>query len=121
MKLYQHIARCPVAIQIFLDANPQYWSFIPMTLEESERSEQKLIEHPILFDELDSNRRLKRETQLYVESVPKPPKGYVFSNQQIAVQTEYFHHKKDKILPNFDIDLYNATTVAVCELFYTIE
>ncbi|CAF5220007.1 unnamed protein product, partial [Rotaria magnacalcarata] len=32
MKLYQHSVRCTVAMQIFLDANQQYWRFVPMTI-----------------------------------------------------------------------------------------
>ncbi|CAF5146084.1 unnamed protein product, partial [Rotaria sp. Silwood1] len=43
MKLYQHSTQCPVAMQIFLDANPQYWRFVPMPLEEAERPEQKTL------------------------------------------------------------------------------
>ncbi|CAM4970956.1 unnamed protein product [Rotaria socialis] len=28
--LYQHSARCPVALHVFLDCNPIYWCFIPL-------------------------------------------------------------------------------------------
>ena len=35
MWLYQHTARCPVAIQLFLEANPGYWCLIPMKNEEA--------------------------------------------------------------------------------------
>ena len=51
MKLYQHSAQCPVAMQIFLDANQQYWPFVPMTIEESQQSEQQFIRHSIEFSE----------------------------------------------------------------------
>ncbi|CAF4923443.1 unnamed protein product, partial [Rotaria magnacalcarata] len=50
---------------------------------------------------------------IYVESVPKPSTGYIFSNRQIGLQLSYFNKKRDKDLPNQDIDLYNATIVAV--------
>ena len=50
-----------------------------------------------------------------MEAVPKPPTGYTFSNQQILLQAQYFHQKRDKNLPNEDIDLYDATIVAVCK------
>ena len=114
MKLYQHSARCPVAMQIFLDANPQYWSFTPMTIEESQQSEQQSIRHSIEFsDQLDWNVCSKEDCRRYVEAVPKPPTGYIFSNQQILLQAQYFHRKRDKNLPNQDIDLYDATIVAV--------
>jgi len=113
MKLYQHSARCPVAMQIFLDANPQYWRFIPMTLEESEKPEQQIIQTPHFSDELNYNRRSKEDSLIYVESVPNPPTGYTFSNRQIVLQAQYFYEKKDQNVPNQDIDLYNATIVAV--------
>ena len=32
-RLYQHLARCPKTIQLFLHMNPQYHCFIPMTYE----------------------------------------------------------------------------------------
>lgn len=115
MRLYQHSVRCPVAMQIFLDANPQYWRFVPMTLMEADTPEQQSIEEPILYNEFDCNRRSEGDTLLYVASVPKPPQGYVFSKRQLILQTEYFHHLRDKNLPNQNIDLYNATVVAVCK------
>ena len=115
MKLYQHSVRCPVAMQIFLDANPQYWRFVPMTLEESERSEQRSIPSLTFTEELDWNLRSREDLVVYVEAVPKPPFGYTFSNRQIALQMFYFHKKRDRTLPNQDIDLYNATIVAVCK------
>ena len=127
MKLYQHSVRCPVAMQIFLDANPRYWRFVPMTLEESEVPEQQLFQDPDISDEISFNLRLKHDCQLHVTSIPKPPQGYTFSKRQIALQMEYFHKMQDKILPNQDIDLYNATVVAVLpetctEMFrFTIE
>ena len=114
MKLYQHSAQCPVAMQIFLDANQQYWPFVPMTIEESQQSEQQSIRHSIEFsDQLDWNVRSKEDCRRYVKAVPKPPTGYTFSNQQILLQTHYFHQKRDRNLPNQDIDLYDATIVAV--------
>ncbi|CAF1457059.1 unnamed protein product [Rotaria sordida] len=113
MKLYQHSTQCPIAMQIFLDANPQHWRFVPMTLEESERSERKMIPPYTFSEEISWTIRSKEDTQIYVETVPKPPKGFTFSNRQIMLQTQYFHKTQDRTLPNQDIDLYNATIVAV--------
>ncbi|CAF3826209.1 unnamed protein product [Rotaria sp. Silwood1] len=127
MKLYQHSTQCSVGMQIFLDANPEYWRFVPMPFEESERLEQKMIQPFIFSDELTWNIRSKEDTTVCVGSVPKPPPGYTFSNRQILLQTQYFHKTRDRTLPNCDIDLYNATIVAVLpetctEMFrYTIE
>lgn len=118
MKLYQHSVRCPVAMQIFLDVNPQYWRFVPMTFDESEQSEQKQISRTVVFDPSDSNSRTLDACRIYIEAVPKPPSGYTFSDRQILLQTEYFHQKRDQILPNENLDLYDATIVAVCKCFY---
>ena len=30
MRPYQHASRCPIALRLFLDANPDYWCFIPL-------------------------------------------------------------------------------------------
>lgn len=115
MKLYQHSTHCSVAMQIFLDANPQYWRFVPMSIEEAQRSEQQSIPHTYLSDQSDVNLRSKDDCFMYVEAVPKPPLGYTFSNRQILLQTQYFHKKRDQTLPNPQIDLYDATIVAVCK------
>lgn len=115
MRLYQHSVRCPVAMQLFLDANPQYWRFVPMPLEESEMPEQKFVQPYIRPDEISWNIRAKEDYQRCVENVPKPPRDYIFSKRQIALQTEYFHKMRDKNLPDPNIDLYDATIVAVCK------
>ncbi|CAF3283258.1 unnamed protein product [Rotaria sp. Silwood2] len=127
MKLYQHSARCPVAMQIFLDANHQYWRFVPMSLEESQRPEQQMVQSLVISDEPSHHARTRRDCEICVDAVPKPSKGYIFSNRQIMLQTQYFHKLQDKTLPNLNIDLYNATIVAVLpetssDMFrYTIE
>ncbi|CAF4036541.1 unnamed protein product [Adineta steineri] len=113
MNLYQHSARCPAAMQIFLDAYSQYWRFIPMTFEESEKSEQRNINDSLLSDEVDCKLRSKEKCRICVEAVPKPPRGLIFSNRQILLQAQYFQKKRDKIVPDGIIDLYNATVVAV--------
>ncbi len=115
MKLYQHSVRCPVAMQIFLDANPQYWRFVPMNLEEAAKPEQINIQRPILSEELDWHRRSKEDCMICIAAVPRPPPGYTFSNRQIVLQTQYFHKKQDKNKLNESLDLYNATIVAVCK------
>ncbi|CAF4318006.1 unnamed protein product, partial [Rotaria sordida] len=35
MRLYQHSARCPIALRLFLDCNPNYWCFIPLLVDEA--------------------------------------------------------------------------------------
>ena len=114
-------------MQIFLDANPQYWRFVPMTVEEAAAPCQTHIERPVLSDQLDWNLRSIDDCRVCVEAVPKPPMGYMFSNRQIVLQTDYFYKKRDKTLPNQELDLYQASIVAVLpescsDMFrYTIE
>ena len=54
MRLYQHSVRCPVAMQLFLDANPQYWRFVPMSSDESQRPEQQSIQRNLLSNDMDA-------------------------------------------------------------------
>ena len=42
MLLYRHSTECPAAIQMFLDQNPRYWRFVPMSDEEASRPEQTI-------------------------------------------------------------------------------
>ncbi|CAF5072714.1 unnamed protein product, partial [Rotaria magnacalcarata] len=39
MRLYEHSAHCPVALQLFLDRNPNYWCFIPMLEDETHKED----------------------------------------------------------------------------------
>ncbi|CAF4597973.1 unnamed protein product, partial [Rotaria sp. Silwood2] len=64
MKLYQHSARCPVAMQIFLDANHQYWRFVPMSLEESQRPEQQMVQSLVISDEPSHHARTRRDCEI---------------------------------------------------------
>jgi len=102
-------------MQIFLDANPRYWRFVPMSMEEAQTPEQQHIQRPQFAEELNWNLRSKEDSLKCINAVPKPPSAYTFSNRQILLQTTYFHKKQDQILPNQDLDLYNATIVAVCK------
>lgn len=115
MKLYQHSVRCPVAVQLFLDAHPRYWRFVPMTIDESERECERIIEQSVFSDALEWNQRSNDECLLYMESVPKPShsSGLVFSRRQSMLQMQYFHNKRDLDLPSADIDLYEASIATV--------
>jgi hypothetical protein len=106
-----------MAMQIFLDANPQYWRFVPMSIEQAQRPEQESIPNSYLSETLDSNLRSKQDCSVYVEAVPKPPHGFIFSTRQQLLQTKYFHYKQDQILPNLEIDLYDASIIAICKFF----
>ena len=97
MLLYRHSARCPAAMQMFLDVNPRYWPFVPMTID--------------LANEQD---RIQPINLTRTIIVPPPPHGYRFSQQQQQAQLRYFQDKQDLLMPEPCLDLYNATIVAVC-------
>lgn len=103
-------------MQLFLDANPQYWRFVPMSVEESQRPEQQYIPRNSISTDAHAQLRTQEDCSVCLRSVPKPPTGLTFSNRQIFLQAQYFQKKRDQILPNQDIDLYNASVVAVCRL-----
>ena len=113
MKLYQHSVRCSTAIQIFLDANPQYWRFVPMTMAESTQSNQASMESSLLPNDMTPSTRTREECLQAVNALPPPPSGLTFSNRQVFLQTQFFLQKRDQHLPNVHIDLYDATIVAV--------
>lgn len=117
MKLYQHSARCPMAIQIFLDANPQYWRFVPMTMAESTQLNQTWMDRSLLANDLNPSTRTREECVQAVNALPQPPSGLTFSNRQVFLQTQFFLEKRDHQLPNHHIDLYDATIVAVCKSY----
>lgn len=120
MRLYQHSTHCPIAMQIFLDANPQYWRFVPMPIEEAEKPEQISVQPYEMSHEMSPGVRTKHDCLDCVQSIPKPPRGYTFSKRQILLQTQYLHTIRDNNLPNLDIDLYDATIVAVCKYYFKI-
>ena len=100
-------------MQLFLDAHPRYWRFVPMTIDESERECERAIERPVFSVELEWNQRSADECHLYVQSVPTPHPGLVFSHRQTMLQTQFFCNKRDLDLPQPEIDLYEATIATV--------
>lgn len=119
MKLYRHLLDCKMAMKCFLRANPLYWAFVPMTIEQAQRSnENDRIDVLSLLDETlkCTETRSKIECDAYVLSLPKPPMGYSFSNRQQRQQYEFFKYKLDVTGPDIDNDLYKATILSVCML-----
>ena len=122
MLLYKHFARCPTAIQLFLDCNPHYWSFVPM-LKQDAQQENHSYRRPssIPIDPTsttNANRHIRsdHETGLCMTDLPPlPSNDYTFSNRQCVEQFQYFQNKRDYQWPNFHLDLYNAKIIAVCK------
>ncbi|CAF2972192.1 unnamed protein product [Rotaria sp. Silwood2] len=108
IRLYQHSARCAKVIQLFLNVNPDYDCFIPMTYEQAIVDDRnKIIELSPVSDFSD----------LFIQHVPIPPKGYMFSNYQQEKQRKFFEklhfiksHDEKLFTP---VDFYNFSVIAV--------
>ncbi|CAF3908737.1 unnamed protein product [Adineta steineri] len=108
--LYQHSPRCSIALQRFLDTNPDYWCFVPMKLDEINLISTKV---PYPSDSTTSCTRTIQAVSFLVKNVPKPPLGYGFSINQRRQQAYFFASATDCIVPLDKVDLYNANIVAV--------
>jgi hypothetical protein len=122
MLLYRHSARCSIAMQWFLDCNPHYWSFVPITKEQGELANQfyrlpasiptdptsPLVTQRSIRSDLDAGLFL-------TELPPLPSHNYTFSTRQCAEQFQIFKNERNLLLPNNNLDLYNAAIVAVCK------
>jgi len=86
MLLYKHSTRCSLAIQMFLNCNPQYRGFV--SIPKTETPTQNLAS------------------------------SYTFSTHPHTKQFQTFKDQHDRFIPNFDLDLYNATIIAVCKCIY---
>lgn len=116
MKLYRHVTRCPVALQHFLNENPEYWPFIPMKTDQAQVYDQKTVRVTRRYFSVDDeHHRALSQCRVNVQSVPKPPDGYTFSTRQQDEQLLFFHRKKDRCLFKLDTDLYYASIIAVCK------
>lgn len=126
MLLYKHSARCPHAIQMFLDCNPQYWPLIPMSIHEAQQENQfyhedhfpNTVPHDPISHVVTSNMtRSDHDTAYCMTALPPfPSDQYTFSLRQCVAQFQFFQTKQDYHMPNADLDLYDATIIAVCKL-----
>jgi hypothetical protein len=121
MRLYQHAARCPLALRTFLDGNPQYWCFIPRPCNETMLNNFNCLgeprERPSEMDHLVRNGVIEdRRLVQYLERVPLPPTGFMFSYQDLQQQRFFFRRLlstgQDHI-PYIPLDLYKVAIVAV--------
>ena len=122
MLLYKHSARCPKAIQMFLDLNPRYWPLIPMPIREAQQENQSYVLPPSIPEDPTSHVITSIHTRsdhitgsCMVDLPPFPSNQYTFSTRQCAEQFRFFKTKEDLQMPNYNLDLYNATIVAVCK------
>ena len=123
MRLYEHSARCPVALRAFLDCNPMYWCFIPhlwnqnMVINFSFMGEpshrQSEVDHLIQYGVIENPR-----VAYYLNRVPLPPSAYVFSYRQRQQQRFFFRNLVTGIYgdsPMVALDLYKISILAVCK------
>ena len=105
MLLYQHLCCCSVAMQYFLNENPDYWLFIPQHLTDNEEQQQ---EREITF--VDNN------LYQFANDIPMPSnRNYHFTIQQKLDIENFFQQKKYLYSPNNHFDLYEAQIIAVCK------
>ncbi|CAF1431374.1 unnamed protein product [Adineta steineri] len=131
--LYKHSARCSYAIQMFLDCNPQYWCFVPMSTMEAETQNltSDLSSVCTAFDlsltfPTNIHSYHDQEAGAYMTDLPPlPSENYTFSIHQRSKQIQLLKDKRECLKPNLHLDLYNATIIAVMpegytELFYRL-
>lgn len=127
MRLYQHIAHCPVAIQLFLEHNPNYWCFVPM-------SEEELVVEERIYIETDRSDSLaggsgisfvpetltqhERNVSEHLNLIPLPLTRRHFSAFQLKQQRLFFDrllfHNADEY-PFVEINMYQMKIIAVCK------
>lgn len=111
MLLYRHSTECPAAIQMFLDENPRYWRFVPMSNEEASRPEQAI--HMSTMDLKGADVQDHHKIELFIRNVPAPPPNFRFSSRQYHLQYAFFKSQRNLDVPKVHLDLYNAKIVAV--------
>ena len=112
MALYQHIRQCSAAIQLFLDSNPNYWRFVPMSIGEAEQED---INHRnFAFNTAIQNQ--DKNLMKWLDNTPKPAPNFRFSNRQIAKQVEFYKLKLGNNPINDRAYPYNAKIIALLPL-----
>lgn len=116
MLLYQHLLQCSTAIQMFLNANPLYWCFVPMLIAEADQEdinyEQQQIRRTTTAMTI-GDLELDYDIKTFLNNIPKCSTDYRFSKYQIKKQIEFFKRKLIHQPINNRLDLYNANIVAV--------
>ena len=128
MRLYQHAARCPIALRLFLDGNPDYWCFIPLLWHDAqaeniaylqERSfsstSSKIVDLDVtnvIAIATNSNHQVTDS----LNRVPLAPARYTFSYEQRQQQRLFFEQflplPIDQ-LPYSPVDLHKVAIIAV--------
>ncbi|CAF1291891.1 unnamed protein product [Rotaria sp. Silwood1] len=121
MRLYQHSARCPVALRSFLECNPKYWCFVPLHRDDAladnaaYHNRNSTIDSE-LVDRMGMTPIDSRRVDHYLQHVPKSPVAYAFSYGQVQKQRIFFENFVSSHihqLPYHTIDLYKMAIIAV--------
>ena len=122
MLLYRHSARCPKAVQWFLDCNPVFWPFVPLHREEADEDNAHYqLPASVPMDPTSPlitapQTRSDLEAGTYMSNLPPlPDHRYTFSTRQCVEQFQLLKDERNRFEPNLHLDLYNATIVAVCQ------
>ena len=133
MLLYKHAARCPSAMQIFLNFNPNYWCFVPVTMNEAIRQSRNYIipSSIVILDLINptsiasqdpqarpetKDKRSDEKVRSCMRNLPPIPLGYTYSIRQRIEQFQYFKNQLDKNAPQDQtMDLFSVAIIAVCK------
>jgi hypothetical protein len=121
-------------MQIFLNFNPMYWCFVPLTNTEVEVQNRRNAVLPSSLILLDSvipisigskdrheirataNTRSDETVRSCMRNLPPMPASYNFSIQQRVKQFQYFKNQHDIThQQNPTMDLFNVAIIAVCK------
>ena len=120
--LYQHAARCPAVIQLFLDRNPLYWCFVPVPTDRALRANTYGPPQPIptsgqittTIANIPMVRRSDTLSMRFANNIPTPDGEYIFKHEHFNEQKHFFKYGKDRDPINMhNLKFYNATVVAV--------
>ena len=105
---------------MFLDENPRYWRFVPMTDAEASQAAQTM---GASSRDLDSTADVRDDAliQRFIAHLPSPPAKYKFSHRQYHQQYAFFQLKRELVMPNLHLDLYNAKIIAVRKCLFSRE
>ena len=121
MRLYQHSARCPVALRSFLDCNPIYWCFIPMLRSEAQAENMVFFRgtsnsDPELTNVIMMGAFGNHRVAHYLDHVPLTPAAYSFTYRQRQTQRLFFEHSlfpSVQQLSYSPVDLYEMPIIVV--------
>ncbi|CAF3380546.1 unnamed protein product, partial [Rotaria socialis] len=121
IRLYQHSARCPVALRAFLECNTVYCRFVSQLWNEPMPTNFDFMGEPVNRESkvghLVQNSVIKhRKVGKYLQRVPLPPAQYIFSHQQRQQQRFFFRNMASRvcgIIPYRLLDLHQVKIIAV--------